>query len=102
MGHRSVLRVAISASLTLGLTALGLGLGASAAQASSTTPTNTADTGVIELHYAPSAAGLTVIVTAEDPTNPGHSSVVSDDIGSDGSVSITNYAGPVSVDLKSY
>ena len=104
-------RGAIAAVAVIGMSFAAFGLGAQAAVAApvavsaasnASVDAHPQDTGTIRIDFGTNLAGFTVTSTASDPTQPGSFSVVSGDVGSDGYVTLTNYAGFADIDLTSY
>ncbi|MCU1480574.1 MAG: hypothetical protein JWQ19_1360 [Subtercola sp.] len=106
---RSRIRVAVAfaGAVTLSLAALGFGAETASAAPATLTAASTSidshpqDTGTVHIDFGTNLAGFTVTSTAADPTAPGTFSVVSGDIGSDGFVTLTNYAGWADLELTS-
>jgi hypothetical protein len=57
------------------------------------------DSGTVRLNFGPDLAGMTVTLTASDPTVPGTFAVVSNQVDANGYVILTDYAGFADVDF---
>ncbi|MCU1480575.1 MAG: hypothetical protein JWQ19_1361 [Subtercola sp.] len=109
--YSRALRITLVSGLAVGLTAAALAAGAASASADTDkwgnqilTPIadHPQDTGTVRINYGVEFAGHTIDVTVSDPADIEYPALQSADVGSDGSVQITNFAGRAEVRIELY